>query len=235
MRTLLSTAALASAAALALVSASPVHADDCIEELTSINERISQQQRNYRVSMDADTVREIRELRNAARILQRNGQEESCEEVVESIESIMKKQNEEMAKSADGGDAVEKWQEREMARLQEAKPVTEFSSNLWVAEIVGSDVRNRKNEDLGEVTDVVVNPENGEITYAVVTHGGFLGLGEDEVAVPWKHLHVTQDFDVVVLDMTEEQLEKAPEIDRGDKKQMQDPEWREQTNQYYRK
>jgi hypothetical protein len=49
------------------------------------------------------------------------------------------------------------------------------------------------------------------------------------------NLHVTQDFDVVVLDMTEEQLEAAPQVDRGDKKQMLDPKWREQTNQYYEK
>ena len=143
----------------------------------------------------------------------------------------MKKQHEKMGQ---GGDDIEKWREREMTRLKEAKAVTEVSDNLWVAEIIGSDVRNRDNEDLGEVTDVIIDPKNGEIAYAIVTHGGFLGLGEDEVAVPWKRLHVTQDFDVVVLDMTEEQLEEAPEVDRDDRGHIKDPKWREQTEIYYR-
>lgn len=235
MRYLLSTTALASTAALALTMGmgSPAHADDCMEELTSLNQRISQKEHNYRVSMTAEAAREVRELRNAARILQKNGQEESCEEVVESIESIMKKHNEQMVTSSEGGGGADEWQEREKKRLQQARPVTELSSTLWAAEIIGSDVRNRMNEDLGEVTDVIIDPKNGDIAYAVVTHGGFLGLGEDEVAVPWKQLHVTPDLEVVVLDVTEEQLDNAPEIDRDEKGRIEDPQWRDQTQTYF--
>ena len=75
MRIPFSMTALGSAAALSLAMVPPAYASDCMEELTSINKRISETQINYRVSMSADIAREVRELRNAARILQSHGQD----------------------------------------------------------------------------------------------------------------------------------------------------------------
>ena len=54
------------------------------------------------------------------------------------------------------------------------------------ANIIGTMVVNRLNEDVGNVEDVVIDALNGRIVYAVLSFGGFFGLGEKLYAVPWK-------------------------------------------------
>src|SRR5215475_379675 len=50
---------------------------------------------------------------------------------------------------------------------------------------VGADVENPKGENLGDIKDVVIDRATGRIAYAVVSFGGFMGLGEKLFAVPW--------------------------------------------------
>ena len=64
---------------------------------------------------------------------------------------------------------------------------TAFSRvNVKSANIIGTMVVNRLNEDVGNVEDVVIDALNGRIVYAVLSFGGFFGLGEKLYAVPWK-------------------------------------------------
>lgn len=53
------------------------------------------------------------------------------------------------------------------------------------SKIIGSQVTNAQNEKLGEIKDLVLDPQRTRIEYAVLSHGGFAGLGEKYVAVPW--------------------------------------------------
>ena len=63
---------------------------------------------------------------------------------------------------------------------------TAFSRvNVKSANIIGTMVVNRLNEDVGNVEDVVIDALNGRIVHAVLSFGGFLGLGEKLYSVPW--------------------------------------------------
>jgi sporulation protein YlmC with PRC-barrel domain len=61
-----------------------------------------------------------------------------------------------------------------------------------MSELIGMDVRNAKGENLGDVTDVVVDVETGRVAYAVVGIGGFLGIGEKLSAFPMGAFKLTQ-------------------------------------------
>jgi len=82
--------------------------------------------------------------------------------------------------------------------------------NHWI----GKHVKNTSGEDLGKVKDFV-RDNNGEISLAVISHGGFLGVGNKDVAVPFSALSFNQSKDHLVLDATKDQVAGAPEI-KGD-------------------
>src|SRR5688572_27071093 len=56
------------------------------------------------------------------------------------------------------------------------------------SKLIGADVENPQGEDLGDIKDVVLDSQTGRIAYAVLTFGGFLGLGEKYYAVPFAAL-----------------------------------------------
>lgn len=78
------------------------------------------------------------------------------------------------------------------------------------------EVRNLEGESLGDVQDFMIDLSNGQIVYAVLGFGGFLGLGEKYFAVPWEALEVDTENKCFVLDVDEEALEDAPGFDKND-------------------
>jgi sporulation protein YlmC with PRC-barrel domain len=230
MRTLLCSTAIV------LAISAPAFAADCMSDLKTLNERLAQDNNPYRASLDAETKRDLRELRDAARLLHQNGQEEACVNVVESIETTLNSSQETTTagqKDKDDETVYGEWHETEAKRLKTATPVTQFSQNFGADEVIGLDVRNMDNADLGEVTDIVIDPAQGNIAYAVISYGGILGLGDREIAVPWDRLQLTTERDVFVLQMTEEQLEEAPDLERTNKDTLRDPNWREKNDKFY--
>jgi sporulation protein YlmC with PRC-barrel domain len=89
------------------------------------------------------------------------------------------------------------------------------STLLAASEIKGTTVTNRQNQNIGDVHDLLINLVDGAVMFAVLSVGGFLGLGTTHVAVPWQAFEVTTQRDGTVtmkLDATKERLEKAPRI-----------------------
>lgn len=92
-------------------------------------------------------------------------------------------------------------------------------SNVRVSELIGMDIRNPAGEDIGEVSDLVVDARTGELKYAAVTYGGFLGFGNKLFAVPFKAFKFQReepgDDDVVlVLNITQDQLDASEGFDK---------------------
>src|SRR5258706_14269369 len=54
--------------------------------------------------------------------------------------------------------------------------------------LVGDDVYNQKGEDLGDIKEIMLDTKAGQVAYAVLSFGGFLGVGEKLFAVPWNAL-----------------------------------------------
>jgi hypothetical protein len=85
---------------------------------------------------------------------------------------------------------------------------------MLASSLIGTQVYNAGNQSLGEIGDVLLAAD-GRLKAVVVGVGGFLGIGERDVAVPWEALAVSRDEEqdlVLRLDVGREQLEQAPEF-----------------------
>jgi hypothetical protein len=72
-------------------------------------------------------------------------------------------------------------------------------------------------------------------SYAILAHGGFLGLGEKQIAVPWQQLKVTDSAEtpVFVLNISDETLDEAPSFDRDSWAEIDNTEWRRSNDHFY--
>lgn len=77
---------------------------------------------------------------------------------------------------------------------------------------IGKEVRNPEGEELGKVEDFV-RDKNGEVSLVIISHGGFFGIGGENVAVPYSAFSFDRGDNHVVLDATKEELANAPKLD----------------------
>jgi len=82
------------------------------------------------------------------------------------------------------------------------------------SKIIGTTVKNSKGDKLGKIKELVLNPESGQVVYAVVSFGGLMGVGDKLFALPWKALHWTRDKEYYVFDVDKSTLKKAPGFDK---------------------
>jgi sporulation protein YlmC with PRC-barrel domain len=142
-------------------------------------------------------LRGLATLRNAARVLVQNDKEDACEELAEAVSEILEERRDELV---DAGLMVEVGDEDRMAQLQNASRVQDLALPLRAGDIIGKAVRNMQDVYLGEISDVVFDPEGRQMTHALVEVGGFLGLGEEVVAVPMSTLRVTDNMSAFIVD-----------------------------------
>jgi sporulation protein YlmC with PRC-barrel domain len=99
--------------------------------------------------------------------------------------------------------------------------------------LIGNAVFNQQYEDLGEVKEIMLDMRTGQVAYAVLTFGGFLGMGEKYFAVPWKALVLDTKNKRFVLNVPKSDLESAPGFDKDDWPDMANPEWAAHIDTYY--
>jgi sporulation protein YlmC with PRC-barrel domain len=97
----------------------------------------------------------------------------------------------------------------------------------------GNDVYNRQDEDLGDIKEIMLDMASGRVAYAVLSFGGFLGMGEKLFAVPWSALTLDTVNKRFVLDASKERLESAPGFDPDQWPDMADPTWSKEVHDYY--
>ena len=83
------------------------------------------------------------------------------------------------------------------------------------SKIIGSEVKNLQGETLGKIVELVLKPEDNRVAYAVLSFGGFLGLGEKFFAVPLSALKPSVEADTFTLDTDKEGLKDAPGFDKN--------------------
>jgi hypothetical protein len=71
-------------------------------------------------------------------------------------------------------------------------------------------VRNRDNQKLGEIKDLVLDVNSGKVSYAVLAVGGFLGIGEKLIALPPQALQQATDGEYLVLNADKSRIQAAP-------------------------
>ncbi|MBB2487654.1 PRC-barrel domain-containing protein [Mitsuaria sp. WAJ17] len=88
------------------------------------------------------------------------------------------------------------------------------SRDARVSQLIGKDVRNPQGEKLGEINDLIVDVNNELIHYAILSFGGFMGLGDKLFAYPITVFRHSMDRDELVLDIDKERLRRAPGFER---------------------
>ena len=96
-------------------------------------------------------------------------------------------------------------------------------------------VVNRQDENLGSIEDLMIDPQNGRIQYAVLDFGGFLGIGDKLFAVPLEAFDIARSNEQFVLDVTKDRLESAPGFDKSNWPTTADPTFVENMYDYYGK
>jgi len=99
------------------------------------------------------------------------------------------------------------FQPGEISDSELKKQVTEVNK---ASSFIGMAVKNTNNENVGKINDLVFDPEEGKISYAVISVGGILGVGDKLVAVPITSLKPQPGQKHLVLNMQKSQLESAP-------------------------
>lgn len=104
---------------------------------------------------------------------------------------------------------------------------------LSAGTLTGDPIRNSKGEDLGKVEELMIDLEEGRISYAVVSFGGFLGINSKFFAIPWGLLRVDTDQECVILDIDKEVLENGPGFDKNNWPDTPTREWLANLYLYY--
>jgi hypothetical protein len=99
--------------------------------------------------------------------------------------------------------------------------------------LIGDSVVNAQDEDLGDIKEIMLDMRTGQVAYAVLAFGGFLGMGEKLFAVPWQALHLDTAHKRFVLDVAKERLEHAPGFNPDAWPDMSDIRWSEEVHSFY--
>jgi sporulation protein YlmC with PRC-barrel domain len=104
---------------------------------------------------------------------------------------------------------------------------------LSATTLIGDRVVNRQGEDLGKIEDFMLDPEQGRVGYAVVSFGGFLGIGDKLFAVPMQALQLSRADKRFILDVDKERLKNAPGFDKDHWPDMSDRSFGATVYSYY--
>jgi sporulation protein YlmC with PRC-barrel domain len=104
---------------------------------------------------------------------------------------------------------------------------------LSASSLSGTHIHNPEGEHLGELEEVMIDLKTGNVAYAVLSFGGFMGFGEKLFALPWSMLTVDMDREIIVADLTKETLKNAPGFDKDNWPMTPEPDWLESVYSYY--
>ncbi|MFM0046983.1 PRC-barrel domain-containing protein [Paraburkholderia sediminicola] len=104
---------------------------------------------------------------------------------------------------------------------------------MAAATLDGNKVISSDGEDIGKVKDIMLDVGSGRIAYVVLSSGGFLGIGDKLLAIPWSALTLDTKQKCFVLDMTAGRVQNAPGFDKDHWPAMADQTWATSVHQYY--
>ena len=97
----------------------------------------------------------------------------------------------------------------------------------------GDAVVNAEGDNLGEIKAIMLDVQGGRIAYAVLSFGGFLGMGTKMFASPWSALTLDADAKRFVLEVAKERLATATGFDKDHWPSMADPSWASAVHAHY--
>jgi len=110
---------------------------------------------------------------------------------------------------------------------------TKTRNTLSATTLIGDPVVNRNGESLGKIEDLMIEPERSRVSYAVLSFGGFLGMGNKLFAVPLQAMRLSREEKRFVLDVDKERLKNAPGFDKDQWPDFADPAYGQKLFSYY--
>lgn len=104
---------------------------------------------------------------------------------------------------------------------------------MAAATLDGNKVVTIDGEHVGKISDIMLDVRTGRIAYAVLSEGGFLGVGTTLHAIPWGALTLNVDEKIFLVELMAEQIKTAPGFDRDHWPAMADPLWASSVHDYY--
>lgn len=99
--------------------------------------------------------------------------------------------------------------------------------------LIGNDVYNLEDEDIGNIKEIMLDVAGGDIAYAVLSFGSILGFGEKLFAVPWSALKLDTEKKCFILNVDKDRLKNAPGFDKDSWPNLADPTWANDIHSYY--
>ena len=99
--------------------------------------------------------------------------------------------------------------------------------------LIGNEVFNAKDEHLGDIKEIMLDMRSGKVSYAVLSFGGFLGMGEKLFAVPWEALKLDTKNKRFFLSVEKDRLKDAPGFDTSHWPNMADQSWAKEIHTFY--
>jgi hypothetical protein len=229
-------AILLAVALLNMLGVTPAMADCQIAD-AKLEEAILQKP-ELRGSANRQTVRDLRNLRDAAITLWSYGRHDDCERLLGNIRELLSGPPMASLGGNDEEDAetqinarepkVQRGAARGRRADKDAKPlidVNELARGLRADQIIGVEVRSSDDKIVGEVRNVVFGTKDRR-DYAIVASGGFFTPGKESIVVPIRSLKVSQERDSFFLPMPHSKVETVPHMPDQDYNWLSDEAWR---------
>lgn len=98
--------------------------------------------------------------------------------------------------------------------------------------VEGTTVYNAAGDKLGSIDDLMIDKRSGQVRYAVLEFGGFLGMGTDRYPLPWNMLKYDTEKEGYVVPLDKERLDQAPRYPQDDQPAYTS-DYGRQVNSYY--
>jgi sporulation protein YlmC with PRC-barrel domain len=99
-------------------------------------------------------------------------------------------------------------------QLAAATGMNKFRRTLGASTLTNDKVVNLAGQDIGKIEELMIDVTTGRVAYAVLSFGGFLGIGNKLFALPWSALTVDESKKRFVVNVTRESLEQMPGFDK---------------------
>lgn len=108
----------------------------------------------------------------------------------------------------------------------------ETTTTISASKVNGTDVYGADGDKIGYVEDIMLNKRTGNVAYAIMAFGGFLGIGERYHPLPWSMLTYDTDKGGYVVPLDQVRLRNAPSYSESELG-ADDMRWRERVSDYY--